>query len=112
MVSAIRIAKELLKGAQLAIHDPKVRLDQMSRDLGQQPGTCEGSWQLANDPQSACEGADACLLLTEWSQYQDLDWQSIAGVMRRPAWLFDARGIANAEAATSAGMQVWRVGQG
>ena len=110
---AIRIAQELLEeGAQLAIHDPKVSMEQISRDLNQQPGTGEASWQLASDPQSACEGADACLLLTEWSQYKQLDWQAIASVMRRPAWLFDARAIANAAAARSAGLQVWRVGEG
>jgi UDPglucose 6-dehydrogenase len=110
---AIRIAKELLEeGAQLAIHDPKVSSSQMSRDLGQQPGSGESSWQLASDPPSACEGADACLLLTEWSQYRELDWQGIADVMRRPAWLFDARGIADTDAARSAGLQVWRVGHG
>ena len=70
---AIRIAKELLEeGAQLAIHDPKVSSEQISLDLGQQEGQGEGNWHLASDPQSACQGADACLLLTEWSQYRQL----------------------------------------
>jgi len=110
---AIRIAQELLvEGAQLAIHDPKVSSEQISRDLGQREGQGEGSWHLASDPQSACQGADACLLLTEWSQYKQLDWQSIAAGMRRPAWLFDARAVADADAVRSAGLQVWRVGQG
>jgi len=110
---AIRIAKELLEeGAQLAIHDPKVSHEQISKDLGQQSGLGEGTWQLASDPQSACQGADACLLLTEWNQYTGLDWQSIAAVMRRPAWLFDTRAIADANAARSAGLHVWRMGEG
>jgi UDPglucose 6-dehydrogenase len=110
---AIRIAQELLEeGAELAIHDPKVSSEQISRDLNQQEGQGEGSWHLAGDPQSACQGADACLLLTEWSEYEELDWKSIGAVMRRPAWLFDARGIADADAARSVGLQVWRVGEG
>jgi len=33
-------------------------------------------------------------------------------VMRRPAWLFDARGIADTEAARAAGLKVWRIGEG
>jgi UDPglucose 6-dehydrogenase len=33
-------------------------------------------------------------------------------VMRRPAWLFDARAIADAAAARAAGLTVWRVGEG
>ena len=110
---AIRIAKELLEeGAQLSIHDPKVSEEQISRDLGQKPGSGEGSWHKEFDVQTACEDADACLLLTEWNVYQDLDWTSIAALMRRPAWLFDARSTADADAARSAGMQVWQVGEG
>lgn len=110
---AIRIARELLEeGAQLSIHDPKVSQEQITKDLGQQPSSGEGSWRMSDNPQSACEGADACLLLTEWEAYRDLDWESIASVMRRPAWLFDARATADAEAARSAGLQVWRVGEG
>ncbi|CAK27090.1 UDP-glucose 6-dehydrogenase [Synechococcus sp. RCC307] len=110
---AIRIAQELLEeGAQLAIHDPKVSLEQISLDLGREAGVGEGSWHIASDPQSACGGADACLILTEWGQYKQLDWQAIASGMRRPAWLFDARAIADADAARTAGLQVWRVGEG
>ena len=110
---AIRIAQDLLEeGARLAIHDPKVSPEQISRDLGQEPGTGEGSWHLAENPQRACQGADACLLLTEWEAYKTLDWKAIAAVMRRPAWLFDARAIADADAARSAGLKVWRVGEG
>ena len=109
----IRIAKELLnEGAHLAIHDPKVNSKQIGIDLGQHEGEGEGNWHLASDPQSACNGADACLLLTEWSEYKSLDWKSIAAVMRRPAWLFDARAVTDADEARSAGLQVWRVGEG
>ena len=75
-------------------------------------GNGEGSWHLAENPQKACQGADACLLLTEWEAYKTLDWKAIAAVMRRPAWLFDARAIADADAARSAGLKVWRVGEG
>ena len=110
---AIRVAKELLEeGAILAIHDPKVNAEQVSKDLGQRQGAGEGTWHMATGPKTACEGADACLLLTEWNEYKKLDWHSIAGVMRRPAWLFDTRGIADAETAREAGMQVWCVGRG
>jgi UDPglucose 6-dehydrogenase len=52
------------------------------------------------------------LILTEWRDYALLDWGAIAAVMRRPAWLFDARAIADADAARAAGLNVWRVGEG
>ena len=52
------------------------------------------------------------LILTEWQQYRQLNWGAIAAGMRRPAWLFDARAVADADAARAAGLTVWRVGEG
>jgi UDPglucose 6-dehydrogenase len=60
----------------------------------------------------AAAGADAVLLLTEWAEFGDLDWQAIGTVVRKPAWLFDARATADASAARAAGLRVWRVGEG
>ena len=52
------------------------------------------------------------LILTEWAQFNALDWRAIASSMRRPAWLFDTRAIANTHEARAAGLQVWTVGEG
>ena len=110
---AIRICKDLLEeGAILQILDPKVSEQQMAQDLGQPSGAGEGSWQCARDVLETARGADALLLLTEWQQFAGIDWPAVAAVMRRPAWLFDARAKADAAAARAAGLQVWRVGEG
>ena len=110
---AIQIAKDLLEeGARLSIFDPKVSGIQIHHDLDSPAGQGDGSWQQALDPVQACQGADAVLILTEWNQFSTLNWQSIAAVMRRPAWLFDTRAIAETEAARAAGLQVWTVGEG
>jgi UDPglucose 6-dehydrogenase len=118
---AIRICGDLLEeGAQLAIFDPKVSADQIAADLGQQPQpgslanglSGEGVWQAVSDPLAAVAGADAVLVLTEWQQFAQLDWQQLAAVMRQPAWLFDGRAICDAGAARAAGLKVWRVGEG
>ena len=71
-----------------------------------------GGWSMAPSPLEACIGADAVIVVTEWQQYFHLDWQAIYAVMRKPAWLFDARAIADGKAALAAGMQVWTVGEG
>ena len=118
---AIRICRDLLEeGAQLAIVDPKVPAAQIAKDLGQAQsaqgsdggGGAQGGWQLASSAVEAAAGADAVLLLTEWAEFGDLDWEAIASVMRKPAWLFDARATADAAAARAAGLRVWRVGEG
>jgi UDPglucose 6-dehydrogenase len=118
---AIRICRDLIEeGAQLAIVDAKVDPAQIAQDLeqpplvalpGAAPGS-EGGWLPAASALEAAHGADAVLILTEWSAYRQLDWAAIAAVMRRPAWLFDARAIADAAAARAAGLTVWRVGEG
>jgi UDPglucose 6-dehydrogenase len=114
---AIRICQDLLEeGAQLAIVDPKVPAAQIAKDLAQVSSTQDsdggGGWQLASSAIEAAAGADAVLLLTEWAEFGDLDWEAIGSVMRKPAWLFDARATADASAARAAGLKVWRVGEG
>jgi UDPglucose 6-dehydrogenase len=108
---AIRICQDLLEeGAQLAIYDPKVPEAQIAVDLG-----ClaeAGSWQAVASPEAAVGGADAVVILTEWQSFRELPWMQLAPLMRRPAWLFDARSIADLAAARTAGLQVWRVGMG
>ncbi len=120
---AIRICRDLLEeGAQLAIVDPKVPAAQIAKDLGQAPsaqasdggggGGAQGGWQLARSAVEAAAGADAVLLLTEWAEFGELDWEGVAAVMRKPAWLFDARATADGSAARAAGLNVWVQGQG
>jgi len=118
---AIRICQDLLEeGAQLAIYDPKVPEAQISADLGCSPLAAsaggslsgEGTWHSASSPAEAVSQADALLILTEWGAFAELNWQQLAALMRKPAWLFDARSITDLAAARAAGLNVWRVGCG
>ena len=124
---AIRIAKDLLdEGAQLAIHDPQVESEQIARDLKLPASTApdaqsgptraalsgDGTWWPADDITSAVQGADAVIILTEWSQYRGLDWSSLVSLMRQPAWVFDARSVVTPAEVEGAGLNLWRVGEG
>ncbi|MEY3750232.1 MAG: hypothetical protein RLZZ186_651 [Cyanobacteriota bacterium] len=116
---AIRICRDLLEeGAELAIHDPKVSPEQISRDLGCDPSRSasglagEGCWQMAATVQEAVCGADAALILTEWQAFCDLPWTALAPQMRQPAWVFDARAVVDPDLVRSAGLRLWRVGDG
>ena len=131
---AIRICQDLIEeGAQLAIYDPKVSQLQIASDLGQAEtvisgtalsGTAlsgtnvastalaDGCWHQAPSVAAAARGADALLILTEWGEFRQLDWPALASSMRQPAWLFDARAIADSGAAKAAGLNVWTVGEG
>jgi UDPglucose 6-dehydrogenase len=113
---AIRICGDLLdEGAELAIYDPKVPERQVAADLAQAAGAAaqdRGGWQLAASVMEAVRGADAVLVLTEWAEFATLPWIEIAAVMRKPAWVFDARSRIDQAAARAAGLHVWTVGQG
>ena len=116
---AIRICRDLLEeGAELAIHDPKVASDQMARDLGLAassagPGLSgEGCWQAYASVAEAVRGADAVLILTEWQAFRALPWPQLAQQMRQPAWVFDARAVVDPDLVRSAGLRLWRVGDG
>ena len=56
-----------------------------------------GSWAEACSVEEAVTGADAVLVLTEWQDYRNLNWMALAGRMRKPAWVFDARAITDHE---------------
>ena len=72
----------------------------------------DGSWWKEKDVASAMEGADAVLILTEWQQYRQLDWEALAPFLRQPAWIFDARSVVDPDAVIAAGLKLWRVGDG
>ena len=116
---AIRICCDLLEeGAQLVIHDPKVKADQIARDLNKEPAsqadelTETGSWAEAGSVEDAVMGVDAVLVLTEWQHYRELNWMDLADRMRKPAWVFDARAVVDPSQIKAAGLSLWRVGDG
>ena len=122
--AAIQICKDLLdEGAELFINDPKVIPEQISKDLQLSPKSKkkkteeleiyqEGNWSIANNIEDAIRGADAVLILTEWFEYSDLDWENYSKIMRKPAWVFDARSITDPEKVIKSGLNFWRVGDG
>ena len=93
-------------------NDPQVDAETIASDLGCASSDADGGWLFCHDVAAAAAGADALIILTEWEQYASLDWAALAAVMRHPAWLFDARGLADLDVARAAGLKVWRVGLG
>jgi UDPglucose 6-dehydrogenase len=73
---AIEIAKKLLeRGARVKAHDP-VALDRFRREYPALDITlCERPEQVAID-------SDALVLVTEWLEYRELDWEKVGATMR------------------------------
>jgi len=81
---ALDIARMLLeRGARVKAHDPEAmkrfRREHASLDVA----CCDSAEEVARD-------ADALVLVTEWPQYRELDWEPLAKSMRS-AVMLDAR---------------------
>ncbi len=104
---SINISKDLLQeGAKLSFYDPKVKEKQIVIEFDKSVEEI-----FINDTAlKAAEGADAIIVLTEWEEFNYLDWKKIFDVMRKPAWVFDARVYLDKENLKNIGFKVWSLG--
>ena len=73
---AIDIARKLIeRGCRVKVHDP-VALERFRIEY---PDLAVVGCQLAEE---VADDADALVLVTEWQQYLELDWEALAGRMR------------------------------
>ena len=106
---SIDISKNLLQeGAKLSFYDPKVDQKQIFSEFENLDH--KDSIHVNDSALKASESADAIIVLTEWGEFNDLDWEKIFKVMRKPAWVFDSRFILNKQALENIGFKVWTLG--
>ncbi len=104
---AILIARELLaENAEVVITDPQA-LEYAKTDLADVIDRVT----FEPDPYKAAEGAHAVALLTEWKEYQTLDYQKIFDSMPQPAFLFDGRNHLDHQALYDIGFNVYSIGK-
>ncbi len=110
---AMYICKDLLEeGAFLKIFDPKVDRDKIYKDFNNiELKKGFSNWEVYKNYLDACQDSDAIVILTEWSEFKNLDWIEIRNKMNKPAWLFDTRNISNKKQALEVGIKTWHIGQ-
>jgi UDPglucose 6-dehydrogenase len=95
---AIDIAKRLIeRGARVKAHDPVA----MGRFRSENPSLDVVCCPTAEE---VAEGADALVLVTEWPEYRELDWEKVAKSMRS-AILLDGRHVLDRARLTRAGFR-------
>jgi UDPglucose 6-dehydrogenase len=83
---ALDVARQLLeRGARVKVHDP-VAMERFKKEHGGMDVV------LASEAKEVARDADALVLVTEWPQYLELNWESLASSMRTPI-LLDARNV-------------------
>lgn len=91
--------------AKLVITDPKA-LENACRDLADAKDV-----EFEPDPYEAAKGADAVLVMTDWTLYSKLDYEQIFNAMKKPAVVFDARNCLERETLEAIGFTVLSVGR-
>ena len=123
--AAIVICNDLLQeGANLYIHDPRVSIDQISKDLLTKENKdlnnldldsqnrIEGEWSFVRNLDDSFKNADAIVILTEWEEYFCINWEKASKLMRQPAWVFDVRSVISRETILKYKLNFWRIGDG
>ncbi|HEY2845311.1 MAG TPA: UDP-glucose/GDP-mannose dehydrogenase family protein [Bryobacteraceae bacterium] len=83
---ALDVARQLVeRGARVKAHDPVA----MKRFKKEHP---DMDVVLVSDLRELARDTDALVLITEWPQYLELDWEPLASAMRTPI-LLDARHV-------------------
>ena len=114
---AIKICKDLIEeGALLSIYDPKVDEKKIEIDLELKPikSTPDkneiGSWEYYSSIEESVKDSDAIVVLTEWREFKNIDWNNLVNIMRSPAWFFDTRSCIDCKKVQKAGFNVWEIG--
>jgi UDPglucose 6-dehydrogenase len=88
-------------GASVAAYDPVAE---------EQARAMVSGIEFADSPLAATAGADAVVLVTEWSEFLELDWSAVAAGMKGGV-IVDGRNALDAEAVRAAGLVYEGIGR-
>jgi len=121
---SINICINLIEqGAFLNIHDPKVTEDEIKNafasyfeDIKQlnnndKPPKFDDHWLFNADLNKSVKNADAILILTEWEEYKEIDWDKISKLTKKAAWVFDTRLIVDNDKILKTNLNFWCLGK-
>src|SRR5579871_927434 len=90
------------KGAKLKLYDPV--------SMGKARGLFKNV-KFAKTPYEAAHGADAVLVLTDWNEFKQIDFQKLKGVVRQPL-LLDGRNMYDPQEMAEKGFEYHGIGRG
>jgi UDPglucose 6-dehydrogenase len=101
---SIDIIKRLLgEGAKIKACDPEA-MEKAKDELGDQVIYCKDIYEAA-------KGSDCVVLMTEWNEFKEIDWQRVKDVMKQPVVL-DGRNIYDPEKLKKMGFKYSGIGRG
>ena len=117
--AAAYVAKYLLdERARLSVYDPKVVEEEMLKEMKY---TCQidsnvlpelhDLLKMEDDPYTACNGAHAVAIMTEWDEFKEYDYKKIFDSMLKPAFIFDGRNVLPHDELRRIGFHVTAIGK-
>ena len=99
---AIDIVKIMIeRGADITAYDPEAMENTKALDL---------KMKFAKSPIDSTDGADAIVILTEWPEFKELDYQ-LLGAKMKTRTVFDFRNILNVQDVKKAGFVIYQLGK-
>jgi len=101
---SLKIIEELLAaGASVSAHDPVALAAAKSLELAD-------GFECASDEFTACDDADALVLVTEWLQYRRPDWSAVAERLSQRI-VFDGRNVYEPDKMRDLGFEYYSIGR-
>ena len=75
-------------------------------------GSATDFLKVVFDPYEALREAHAAVIVTEWEEFRELDWERVASLMQKPPLLVDGRNALNPERVRAAGIRYRGFGRG
>ncbi len=94
----------------MVVYDPKVSAEEIRADvLGK--GKDDPRLTVAKTAYEAAEGAHAIAVVTEWDEFETLDYAKMLGGMHKPAFIFDGRNILDLAKLEAMGFRTYGIGR-
>ena len=108
----------VLEQAKIHVFDPQVKREDMWIEMDYTCGMTEDTHPgldkavtTSPDAYTACDGAHAFAVLTEWDEFKTLDFERIYKNMAKPAFVFDGRNLLDHAKLREIGFEVHAIGK-
>jgi UDPglucose 6-dehydrogenase len=64
-----------------------------------------------DDPYDAIKGVQVTIIMTDWNEFQNLDWEKIYKSMENPKIIFDGKNFLNQKLIQDLGFEYFAVGR-
>ena len=101
--AALEIIGDLIhNGATVKAYDPKASPEEIRQHQ---------EFEFCSDPYTVARGADALVIVTDWPEFESLDFDSIKSIMKKPV-IIDCKNMLDDNEVTKKGLSYFGVGRG